>query len=78
MFHFERTAFFENDNVFEKLENEFNFEVTIAWRGGKMTMEIANFYEFDEVTEVLEYSFEEGYIDSMVIKLNDGTELVIF
>lgn len=78
MIYFERTAFFENDSIFEKLQNEFNFEVTIAWRGGRMTKEITNFYEFDEVAEVLEYSFEEGYIDSMVIELNDGTELVIF
>ena len=78
MFYFERSAFFENDSVFERLEDEFTFEVTIAWRGRRMTKETANFYEFEEIAEILEYSFEEGYIDSMVIELNDGTELVIF
>ena len=78
MIYFERKAFFENDSIFEKLQNEFNFEVTIAWRGRRMTKQITNFYEFDEMSEVLDYSFEEGYIDSMVIELKDGTELIIF
>ena len=78
MIYFERTAFFENDSVSEKLNEEFTFEVTIAWRGRQMTKGLANFYEFEEMVDILEYSFDEGYIHSMVITLNDGTELVVF
>ena len=78
MTYFERKAFFENDTVFEELSNQFNFKVSIAWRGRGVTETSTNFYEFDQMLEIIEGSFKEGFIDSMVIKLNDGMELVIF